>query len=181
VFKGQMWIVGGYGSNSTGHSVWSSKDGKVWNEQVHEAAFPARDGHQLVVFRDKMWIIGGQRGSTRFADVWSSPDGVTWTQVADLSVNGFRPRMLHEAAVYAGRIWVSGGYVEGLGAANDVWYTKDGTEWKQATESADFVGRIGHQMVNFKGRLWILGGTDNQVARNDIWYSNAQEEKAESD
>ncbi len=178
VFKGQMWIVGGYGSNSTGNSVWSSKDGAVWTEQIHEAAFPARDGHQLVVFRDKMWIIGGQRGSTRFADVWSSPDGVTWTQVADLSVSGFKPRMLHEAAVYAGRIWVSGGYVDGYGAANDVWYTRDGVEWKQATESADFVGRLGHQMVNFKGRLWILGGTDNQVARNDIWYSNAKEEAA---
>ena len=176
VFKGQMWIIGGYGSNSTGNSVWSSKDGKVWTEQVHEAAFPPRDGHQLVTFRDKMWIIGGQRGSARFADVWSSPDGVTWTQVADLSVSGFKPRMLHEAAVYAGRMWVSGGYAEELGAANDVWYTKDGAEWTQATESADFVGRIGHQMVNFKGKLWILGGTDNRVARNDIWYSNAREE-----
>jgi hypothetical protein len=178
VFKGQMWIVGGYGSESTGHSVWSSKDGKVWTEEIHEAAFPDRDGHQLVVFRDKMWVIGGrQRGSVLLADAWSSPDGVTWTQVADLSVSGFKPRMLHEAAVYAGRMWVSGGYAEGLGAANDVWYTKDGAEWTQATASADFVGRIGHQMVNFKGKLWILGGTDNQVARNDIWYSNAQEEK----
>ena len=176
VFKGQMWIVGGYGSDSTGHSVWSSKDGKVWTEEIHEAAFPPRDGHQLVVFKNKMWIIGGQRGSARYADVWSSPDGVNWTQVVDLSVSGFKPRMLHEAAVYSGRIWVSGGYVEGVGAANDVWYTKDGVEWKQATESADFVGRIGHQMVNFKGKLWILGGTDNRVARNDIWYSNAKEE-----
>jgi hypothetical protein len=32
-------------------------------------------------------------------------------------------------------------------------------------------------MVPFKGKLWLLGGTDNQVARNDIWYSNAAEEK----
>jgi hypothetical protein len=31
-------------------------------------------------------------------------------------------------------------------------------------------------MVNFKGKLWILGGTDNQVARNDVWYSNASEQ-----
>jgi hypothetical protein len=176
VFKGKIWVIGGYGSSSTGRSVWSSKDGKVWTEEVNEAAFPARDMHQLVAFKDKMWIIAGQRGSTRFADVWSSPDGITWTQAADLADSGFRPRMLHEAAVYAGRMWVSGGYVEGYGAANDVWYTKDGLEWKQATESADFVGRIGHQMVNFKGKLWIIGGTDNQVARNDIWYSNAKEE-----
>jgi hypothetical protein len=43
------------------------------------------------------------------------------------------------------------------------------------------VGRIGHQMVQFKGRLWVLGGTDNQVARNDIWYSNAEEEKQETE
>jgi hypothetical protein len=181
VFKGQMWIVGGYGAGATGHSVWSSKDGKVWTEVVHEAAFPDRDGHQLVTFRNKMWIIGGrQRGSVRLADVWSSEDGVNWTQVADLSVSGFQPRMLHEAAVFAGRIWVSGGYVEGLGAVNDVWYTKDGVEWTEATESAGFVGRIGHQMVNFKGKLWVLGGTDNQVARNDVWYSNAADQAEES-
>ena len=178
VFKGQMWIVGGYGAGATGHAVWSSKDGKVWIEQIHEAAFPDRDGHQLVNFKNKMWIIGGrQQGAARLADVWSSPDGVNWTQVADLSGSGFEPRMLHEAAVFAGRMWVSGGYADTLGAANDVWYTKDGAEWTRATESADFVGRIGHQMINFKGKLWILGGTDNQVARNDIWYSNAQEEK----
>ncbi len=176
VFKGKIWVIGGYGSSSTGRSVWSSKDGKVWTEEIHEAAFPARDMHQLVAFKDKMWIIAGQRGSTRFADVWSSPDGVTWTQVGDLADSGFRPRMLHEAAVYTGRMWVAGGYVEGYGAVNDVWYTKDGVEWKQATESADFVGRLGHQMVSFKGKLWIIGGTDNQVARNDIWYSNAKEE-----
>jgi hypothetical protein len=179
VFKGQMWIVGGHGSGSTGRSVWSSKDGKVWTEETHEAAFPDRDGHQLVTFQNKMWIIGGrQSGSELLADVWSSTDGVNWTQVADLSVSGFEPRMLHEAAVYAGRMWVSGGYVDGKGAVNDVWYTKNGAEWKLATESAEFVGRIGHQMVNFKGKLWILGGTDNQVARNDIWYSNAKEEEA---
>jgi len=171
VFKGKLWV-------STGASVWSSKDGKVWTEEIHEAAFPARDMHQLVAFKDKLWIIAGQRGSTRFADVWSSPDGVTWTQVGDLADSGFRPRLLHEAAVYAGRMWVTGGYVEGYGAVNDVWYTKDGVQWKQATESADFVGRLGHQMVAFKGRLWIIGGTDNQVARNDIWYSNAKEEPA---
>jgi hypothetical protein len=180
VFKGQMWIVGGYGAQTTGNSVWSSKDGKVWTEEIREAAFPDRDGHELLTFRNKMWIIGGrQRGSAGFADVWSSEDGVNWTQVADLSVGGFQPRMLHETAVFAGRIWVSGGYVEGRGAVNDVWYTKDGIDWTRATESADFVGRIGHQMIPFKGKLWILGGTDNQAARSDVWYSNAEEEKAE--
>jgi hypothetical protein len=178
VFKGQLWIVGGYGSNSTGNSVWTSKDGKAWTEVINQAAFPPRDGHQLLTFQNKMWIIGGQRGSTRYADVWSSEDGVSWTQVADLSISGFQPRMFHEAAVYTGRMWVSGGYAEQLGAANDVWYTKDGVEWTRATESADFVGRIDHQMVNFKGRLWILGGTDNRVARNDVWYSNAEEQAA---
>ena len=48
--------------------------------------------------------------------------------------------------------------------------------WKRATDAADFSGRSGHQMVNFKGRLWVIGGTDNLVARNDVWYSNAREE-----
>ena len=176
VFQGKMWVIGGYGSNSTGHSVWSSKDGKVWSEEIHEAAFPPRDMHQLVVFKGKMWIIAGQKGSTRFADVWASSDGVNWTLAADPAAEGFSARMLHEAAVYAGRMWVTGGYTQGYGAANDVWYSKDGVEWKLATESADFVGRIGHQMVNFKGKFWIIGGTDNKVSRSDVWYSNAQAE-----
>jgi hypothetical protein len=175
VFKGQMWIVGGYDPASTENSVWSSKDGKVWTKQPQVAPFPARDMHQLVSFKDKLWVIAGQRGSTRFADVWSSPDGVTWTRVADLVDSGFRARMLHEAAVFAGSMWVSGGYVEGYGAAADVWYTKDGAEWKLAAGAAAFGGRLDHQMISYKGRLWILGGTDNRVARNDVWYSNARE------
>jgi hypothetical protein len=175
VFKGQIWIVGGYGTDTSGRSVWSSKDGKVWTEQIGEAAFPPRDTHQLLSFKNKMWIIAGQRGSTRYADVWSSPDGVQWTKMAELKDSGFHARMLHEAAVYAGRIWVCGGYAEGPGVLNDVWYSKDGVEWKLAAESADFSARMGHQMVTFKGKLWVLGGTDNQVARNDVWYSNAKE------
>jgi hypothetical protein len=175
VFKGQIWIVGGYDPASGENSVWSSKDGKVWTKQPQAAPFPARDMHQLVSFKDKLWVIAGQRGSTRFADVWSSPDGVTWTRAADLADIGFRARMLHEAVVFAGRMWVSGGYVEGHGAAADVWYTKDGAEWKLATGSAAFGGRLDHQMITYKGKLWIIGGTDNGAARNDVWYSNAME------
>lgn len=32
-------------------------------------------------------------------------------------------------------------------------------------------GRAGHQTVAFKGRLWVIGGSDGNEPQNDIWTS----------
>lgn len=78
----------------------------------------------------------------------------------------------------------------------DVWRSSDGVHWEQMTNDAgwatasqncpagpdDSQGRAGLSAVSFKGKLWIMGGSqgdDNSIGGgpncrqfyNDVWYS----------
>jgi len=56
---------------------------------------------------------------------------------------------------------------------NDVWYSRDGTNWTAATRSAPWSGRTGHTSVVFDNKIWVIGGVDSTGAgMNDVWYSS---------
>ena len=108
-------------------------------------------------------------------------------------------------ATYGDYMYVSGGYVSFLYSGksecgdypcgntdasdyryymNDVWRSQDGNVWEPITQSAQFPGRGGHQMLSFPDingvvYLWIMGGrggddsgsTPNLYYYNDIWVS----------
>ncbi len=40
----------------------------------------------------------------------------------------------------------------------DIWVTDNGASWTEATEQAAFAGRDSHRVIEFKGRLFLLGG-----------------------
>lgn len=79
----------------------------------------------------------------------------------------------------------------------DVWRSVDGVNWELMTDDAEWAtvpekcpgvpgasqGRAGLSAVSFKGKLWVLGGSqgdDNSIGGgldcrelfNDVWYSN---------
>jgi hypothetical protein len=54
---------------------------------------------------------------------------------------------------------------------NDVWYSTDGINWTQATNSAGWSVRAAHTSVVFDGKIWILGGEGYGDLKNDVWYS----------
>src|SRR5438045_1168554 len=43
--------------------------------------------------------------------------------------------------------------------------------WSQATGAAPFSGRGGHTSIVFNNLMWVIGGYDGNVAKNDVWYS----------
>jgi leucine-zipper-like transcriptional regulator 1 len=50
--------------------------------------------------------------------------------------------------------------------------TCTGKNWTLAVADAEFGSRIDYSLVVFNGRIWIIGGHDDQIgARDDIWYS----------
>jgi dihydrofolate reductase len=57
------------------------------------------------------------------------------------------------------------------GYLNNVWSSDDGENWTQATDSAAFSARTGHQAVVFKDKMWVIGGCDNNGYLNDVWSS----------
>ncbi len=58
---------------------------------------------------------------------------------------------------------------------NDVWHSSNGKDWTQATASAPWEARIGHAVVAFGGKMWLLGGGAYGVTsfedHNDVWCS----------
>ena len=53
---------------------------------------------------------------------------------------------------------------------NDVWWSADGVSWRENTSSAGWTARESHQVVAYRGRMYLMGGLEPGV-RNDVWSS----------
>lgn len=146
-----------------------------------EAAWQARDSQAEYVFRDQLWVMGGwfQSFEAPPRDVWSSPDGREWKRV-----NGDAPWIHSDLPMnltFKERMWMMGGWFNGRlpghSASNQVWSSRDGVSWKQDTAAAAWTPRLAGSAVEFLGRMWILGGTENyyfgdaKSLKNDVWSS----------
>lgn len=145
------------------------------------APWQSRDSQAEFAFNDQLWIMGGWFDS--FAapprDVWASADGKAWRMVekqapwlhSDLPMN----------LTSQGRMWLMGGWYNGRlpghSASNQVWASNDGVKWEQVTPAAGWSPRLAGAVVEFKGKIWLLGGTedyyfgDSKSLKNDVWSS----------
>ena len=183
-FNDKMWIMGGwYNGRLKGHSasnmVWSSADGKTWDQATKAAGWSPRIAAGLVVFKNRMWLLGGTENyyfgddKSLKNDVWSSADGKEWKlETADA---GWAPRAYHAAVVLNDKIYVYGGgnYVPKYQAFNDVWVSSDGVKWDKVTDAAPWSPRIWFSGVAYRDHLWVLGGWSDKPSKNwgDVWYS----------
>jgi surface protein len=168
-FNNKLWIFGGYGETTPGSSdelndIWSSTDGSTWNRDTSNAPWGGRYGHTVIEFNDKLWLFGGyvEDISGYQNDIWSSADGLSWTREvehAPWSELGFYPQL----AVLNNKLYL----VDGDGDYDFVYSSADGVNWAQEVEHAPFGPRWAPQMVSFNGKLWLMGG-DQQ---NDVWSS----------
>jgi hypothetical protein len=185
-FKDRLWLIGGwYNGRLPGYSasseVWATADGVKWNQVSAAAGFTPRIAAGAVVFKDKMWVLGGTENyyfgdeNSPKNDVWSSADGKEWKLVTEHA--GWSPRAYHQAVVHAGKMWVLGGgnYVPAplYHAHNDVWSSDDGIHWTRETEPAPWAARLWFSSVEYRDRLWVLGGWQNNPSKNfgDVWHS----------
>lgn len=146
-----------------------------------KAAWQPRDSQAEFAFRGRLWVMGGwfQSHEAPPRDVWSSSDGKAWTRGpqevpwihSDLPMN----------VVFQDQMWVMGGWhngrLPGCSASNQVWASQDGATWRQVTAAAGWTPRLAGGLVEFRGRLWVLGGTENYYfgnathLKNDVWSS----------
>ncbi|HVW37002.1 MAG TPA: hypothetical protein VHB99_06845 [Pirellulales bacterium] len=153
-----------------------------WALETAKAEWQPRDSQGEVVYRDRLWLFGGWFDSFKAAprDVWSSADGKTWSLVtADAP---WKHSDLPMSLTFDDKMWMMGGWFNGRlpdhSASNAVWSSTDGATWKQATEHAGWSPRIAAAAVEFKGKMWILGGTedyyfgDEKSLKNDVWCSD---------
>ena len=151
-----------------------------WNLECN-APWQARDSQAEYVFRDQLWIMGGwfQSFEAPPRDVWASADGKVWKQVADNApwLHSDLPMNI----TFQDKMWIMGGWYNGRlpghSASHQVWSSVDGVKWDQVTEAAGWTQRLAGGLVEFRGRLWLLGGTENyyfgddKSLRNDVWSS----------
>lgn len=184
VYKDKLWIFGGWFNSFAAppRDVWSSADGKVWKLVQKTAPWKHCDLSMSVVFDDKMWFMGGWyngrlKGHSASSQVWSSTDGEKWEQATANA--GWTPRIAAAVVVFKGKMWLLGGtenyyFGDETSPKNDVWYSSDGKEWKQATASAGWSPRAYHQAAVLNDKIYVFGG-GNYVpkyrATNDVWSS----------
>jgi hypothetical protein len=176
VFKDRMWILGGTENYYFGdakalkNDVWSSADGKTWQQETANAPWSPRAYHQAVVLNGRIYVLGGGNYVPEYHaknDVWSSADGVHWEQVTENAP--WHERLWFSSVVYQGRIWVLGGWSNNP-AKNwgDVWSSSDGKTWTELKSRQIWKARHEHSAFVFKDRLWIAGGHAQPLSR-EVW------------
>jgi hypothetical protein len=149
------------------------------------------------------------RDSLIHGDVWASDDlGVNWVELLEdaESAGLWRNRAYFEAVTQGNHMYILGGqnfvaiptppfvcstWPPELGPCpefitvsdffNDVWRSPDGVNWEEMSNEAPWEARAGLSAASFKGKLWVLAGSQNDDASiggldrkffNDVWYSN---------
>ncbi|HTN01279.1 galactose oxidase [Planctellipticum variicoloris] len=162
---------------------WSQEveTGPDWVRVAERADWQARDSQGELVYKDRLWIFGGwfQSFEAPPRDVWSSADGKTWNLVAKEAP--WKHSDLPMTVVHNDRMWLMGGWYNGRlpghEASHEVWSSTDGAKWELATPHADWTPRLAAGLVEFKGRMWLLGGIENyyfgdaKSLKNDVWSS----------
>ena len=173
VHRERMWQLG------SGRDVWHSGDGIAWTRATPSAPYGNRSAAAVAAYNDRLWVMGGrivQRNDppekgyadyTTLNDVWCSEDGVIWTRVLEHAP--WSPRMWFISKVYAGRLWIIGGY-DNANSVNlgDVWYTEDGREWHEFKPDTRFAPRHESTCYVFRNSLWVVAGNTWPVV-NDVW------------
>jgi len=214
----QLFVIAGRSPKNTNiprdslihGDVWVSHDlGVNWEELLEDAETAGlwrnRAYFEAVTQGNHMYILGGQNFVTQpappffcdawppelgpcpefitvsdfFNDVWRSTDGVNWQEMT--SDAPWEARAGLSAASFKGRLWVMAGSqnddasIGGMDRKffNDVWYSKDGSQWHAATMDAPWEARAGGVVLVKGGWLYLLGGekgfTDPADYFNDVW------------
>lgn len=148
-----------------------------WVQETERAAWSARDSTGELVYQDHLWLMGGwvdpQLPNPR--DVWKSRDGKNWTKV--LAEAPWEHSDLPAVFVHRGRMWLMGGRkLPGKENSNRVWSSADGAAWTLEGH-AGWCPRVSALFALFKGRMWVLGGTEDfydhgeAMVKNDVWSS----------
>lgn len=168
----KVFLLGGFDSTSPNflNDVFSSTDGKNWKlispqDYTTTTKWSPRlhFGSNTVYFNNKIWVIGGGMGSGSGdeKEVWSSVDGVNWT----LMTNNGPDSINHNVVVFNNKIFI-------LNAELDkVSYSSDGINWS-VPYPAPWGYRAWASAVVFQNKIWVMGGMDNGIFKNDIWSSS---------
>ncbi|MFY9620654.1 MAG: kelch repeat-containing protein [Pyrinomonadaceae bacterium] len=122
--------------------------------------------------------VGLYSSATGFPPWRMESGGKNFSEIKVVSNNQeyFLSEMSHSPGIGSGgKLWLIGGSsVEPTQISNEVWYyhkndTTKVEEWVR-DKPGGFSARMGHCVVNFQNKLWVLGGySDATGPLNDVW------------
>jgi N-acetylneuraminic acid mutarotase len=172
VMNGRIYTLGGDENGVYRRDVYSSADGRTWRLENATPPFAFRHEFMFASLSNRLYLIGGLTSVTtndRTNEVWSSADGANWVQ--ETSAAAFSPRGYSGVTAHNGRLFILGGFIgdfdytlfdSRLFAADDVWSTTNGSQWTEHSPHADGVWQGVHNALVHNGRMWVVGGWDNQ-------------------
>ena len=155
-FDSKFWIFGGYTWGGALNDIWSSVDGVTWVNEGN-AAWSARQNHDVVEHNGKLWIVGGASKK----DVWSSSDGVNWSLEGNAPVNVSN----YALASFSDKLWIYGNNF----GSNTPYSSYNGADWTTHSAVAWSARSLPQTMLTSDGsKIALIGGT----GFNDVWESS---------
>jgi len=118
----------------------------------------------VLVHGDRFIMIGDGADPQR---IYESSDGARWITRRTNAAWGTRYQSAD--ASFAGVLWRAGGFeVRGDRPRyfNDVWRSRDATNWQRVTTAAPWAPKAGARLVPFRDSLWLVGGEPND---GSVW------------
>ncbi len=162
VFKGSMWLLGGFNADAWAtegqtfplmNDVWRSTNAATWTRAGRLPDTECQGTDITLAFaRAEEMLVGCINGT-----ILASTDGATWTTI--LAEPPFGARYGAGHTYFAGKFWVMGGHDATRSPSNDVWSSPDGRVWTLETAAAPWSPRIVfNNLVTFKDEMWLIGG-----------------------
>ena len=159
-FKNNIYIIGGELESQTfTNDIWAGTNVKTLSKVTIQLStitntielFSPRRDHATIVFNNKIFLIGGRDNINLFGDVWSSENGEKWTNI------------------------LQGGSCSDDTIKSKISCIKASQIWTDDIEKI-FSPRSGHQLVNYKSTLFLIGGRTNHTGLindsatiNEVW------------
>jgi len=143
---------------------WYSDDGVSWTKSTLTNSISNLAFLDYVLFKGTVLGLGHFEGNieqfTFKQEIYASTNLKQWDTISEKS--NLPPRFFYHPFVFNEKIWIIGGEDKN-GQFADIWNSKDGVHWDKQKDNAAFGKRSNSQVVELKGKLYLLN--------NDVWSS----------
>ncbi len=181
-FNKRMWILGGLhkfdGQLKPTNSIWSSSDGKKWDEVKRDTAYCVGDACTKVAAQGLSQYIQSATGG---GAVVAGEPVVVASNGGAAGATGYMWAPRHSMVVFdfLGKMFVVSGVqsAESVEMAatidfrNDVWSSQDGVQWVLETAETPFATRRAVQGTVHQLVMYVLAESQNYRNYYNIWGS----------
>lgn len=128
-------------------------------------------------------IMANNEASEPILEPAFNPASLSWEQV--FLIIPWEPRDSHAVVIFKSKMWLMGGLnanglvlkpdlvqYEKAPHFSDVWNSEDGQNWQLVAKASPWQNRRSIQVVEFKGKMWLMGGWGPEIGyQNDVWSS----------